>query len=549
MSGQRSRYQRTFANRSDTGSNDWLKRRAARRVEAEPDRAGEQSRRKTLLQRAHNAPRRLTAQDVLHLQRTIGNQAVTRLLEQKTVAQSGKPEHGNRIQRKTVAVAGGEFKDDVIGGGYRASNEDESDVTGTYTKVGAKIELAFVPKPGLEAEQVSLVQTTNSTVQNTTNPQVPDQSHSLLGERRTESGTAIDQEIYLSNKSVKSGTQRWATDQLLPLFQTMDDKGQQDATNQTIKKYITFFTTGGGAGNNVVKMLGINPSAIMTNLNRILQNEGNGVAAEIRDGVPKLQNIMEAQAKSINLDPRYSEERRNTGGSLKAPRAPGQEVGSGGWTAVKQDGVWVSNAALRDAPGHKIAQGDQVNGREQFETTAMADGNKFIGSIRWGYNVANSISTLDPAQIELVNYGSASNELFKAAKQWNNMQVPDTFNEDLKHRTMQLPESDQAKQSAKTAFELRRWMSAEETMQVMEALGRETIEVHYGATTIGRIRKGVDSVEKLVSLVVKLTEVRGPDAVKSLGEASDEYSDKGYKMLCAKSIDEIVKALYTPKSN
>lgn len=60
---------------------------------------------------------------------------------------------GPVIQRKSIAVAGGVFKDDLIGGGYRASNDDESDTTGTYNKVGAKMELAFEPRLDLDAKE------------------------------------------------------------------------------------------------------------------------------------------------------------------------------------------------------------------------------------------------------------------------------------------------------------------------------------------------------------------------------------------------------------
>src|SRR5262249_37788747 len=140
---------------------------------------------------------------------------------------------------------------------------------------------------------------------------------------------------------------------------------------------------------------------------------------------------------------RYSEQRENTTEPLKAPRDPGQETGSGGWTAVKQQGAWASTAALRDAPGHKMLPTDILTGDEHFEVAAMADGQKFLGSVRWGYRIDDTAQTLnlggqpvqvacqsvlDPNGIVEVSHGAASDDFLTASKKWNEMPVPDPIN-------------------------------------------------------------------------------------------------------------------------
>ncbi len=98
---------------------------------------------------------------------------------------------GAVLQRAEVDVSGGKFVADDSD--YYAISETK----GKFPKRGARMILKFFPDATLDAEEVSLVQTTNSTIANQTNPNVPDQTESLLDERRTKGGTAIDQQIFL----------------------------------------------------------------------------------------------------------------------------------------------------------------------------------------------------------------------------------------------------------------------------------------------------------------------------------------------------------------
>jgi len=367
----------------------------------------------------------------------------------------GQPEAP--IQRKTIAVAGGDFRDDLIGQGYKAYNEREDDIRGSFLKVGAQMELAFIPRPSLQAKEVSLVQTTNSTVHNVTNPHVPDQRESLLDQRRTHGGSAIDQQIYLKKPADQ---QIWQSALLRAQFATMAASGAIAETNLLLADLLAYFTNGAGSANGAVPTFGPkSPTSIKTKLTKARGAEGgDGAPATLRNGIAEVFRIIEAQTKSVNLDPRYSEERSSANAPLKAPRAIGQERGSGGWTAVKQGNVWATNAALRDQPGHKIALNDQVVGSEHFETAAMADGTEFVGSIRWGFRIEGGRAVLDPPAIERVNAGSASGEFFAAAEAWNAMAVPDPVT-GLAHRTMQLPTLASMKR-VKVSRRLTMWVTA-----------------------------------------------------------------------------------------
>lgn len=95
------------------------------------------------------------------------------------------------IQLAKVSVSGGQFEAEE--GSYYAINEAKT----RNPKRGARMVLNFYPKQKLAASEVSLVQTTNSTITNKTDPHVPDQTESLLDDRRTNAGSAIDQQIFL----------------------------------------------------------------------------------------------------------------------------------------------------------------------------------------------------------------------------------------------------------------------------------------------------------------------------------------------------------------
>ena len=97
-------------------------------------------------------------------------------------------------QLKRVDVSGGTFEDVTY---------ITNDSNGKLKHRGAKMHLKFEPAEGLDAEEVSLVQTTNSKLQNETHPDNPDQEESLLDERRTKKGTAIDQQIYLPEQEIQ----------------------------------------------------------------------------------------------------------------------------------------------------------------------------------------------------------------------------------------------------------------------------------------------------------------------------------------------------------
>ena len=75
------------------------------------------------------------------------------------------------VQLKEVPVSGGIFKDQE----YTPQNGG-----GKLLTRGARMILEFMPRADLEAKEVSLVQSTNSTLVNLDNPHTPDQPESLL---------------------------------------------------------------------------------------------------------------------------------------------------------------------------------------------------------------------------------------------------------------------------------------------------------------------------------------------------------------------------------
>jgi hypothetical protein len=258
------------------------------------------------------------------------------------------------VQRKQVEVRGGTFRDLE----YYAQNGGGKTVTR-----GARMILEFKPHDFVQAREVSLVQTTNSTVRNLTDPHVPDQPESLLHRRRTPAGSAIDQQIYLPERRF----------QLTPF-------------------------------RAVVK--------------------------------PAL----------VNLDPRYHEERHSAADPLYDPR--GNPFG-GGQAAIeysqqqREEGGardrW-RPATLKDQPGHDIKPNEVLTGGETFEVAAMADGERYLGSIRWGWRIDDQTqrAELDPPSIMPVSSGSASAEFLAAAEAWNQMPVPNPQG-GAPFRTIQLP--------------------------------------------------------------------------------------------------------------
>lgn len=362
--------------------------------------------------------------DLFELQRTVGNAAVAKTL-------TASPPDVRAIQRKTVKVAGGTFADDTIGDGYKAVNEKDDGLRGKMVITGAQMELEFLPHKELEAEEVSLVQTTNSTVENL-DEEIPDQPQSMLKERRTAAGSAVDQELY-----VKTEKPHWASADLKVIFAAQRGKSQAPATNELIKNCFNFFDTGRGKGNTAPARFG---AWSATSLSTKLKNAaGSEPAATVKNALWRATEVIANQSREVNLDPRYHEERTSVEQFMVSPKPRDDASGSTGWAALKVNGAWRSGAALRDRPSHTRPEGQRLVGGEHFEVAAMADGRKFLGSVRWGWKIANECSVLDPAQIELVSKASASEDLFEAAEKWNAMRIPDPVTKGKSYTPIQLP--------------------------------------------------------------------------------------------------------------
>jgi hypothetical protein len=259
------------------------------------------------------------------------------------------------VQRKTVEVQGGAFKD--------LQYFPQNSVGATRTR-GARMMLEFMPHDFVRAREVSLVQTTNSTVRNHTDPHVPDQPESLLHARRTPGGSAIDQQIYLPQRSLR--TNPFAPPVIRPAIVNLDPRYHEERHSATDPFY--------------------NPRGVML---------GGGQAAI-----------------------EYTREQREQGGAADRWRP----------------------ALLKDEPAHTTGPNDVLSGDERFEVAAMADGERYLGSVRWGWRIDERTqqAELEPPEIMPVSTTSASAEFFAAAEAWNRMPVPDP-QRGPDFRTMQLP--------------------------------------------------------------------------------------------------------------
>jgi hypothetical protein len=428
--------------------------------------------------------------------------------------------HESQIQRKQVEVAGGVFDDKGHPDGYITYE----DVEGGYLLRGAQMSgLSFTPKmdvknaSGDAATEVSLVQTTNSDIHDTSNPEAEDQPESMLDERRTEAGSAVDQQMYLlptagelSDKGIQAKT-KWKGAELAAAIQEVEsgyvdhsfpdgsftynlykdgrtkwsvklaafrksfaDGGNWDSTHDARKTPVMTFKSDmekliGNESIGMTKVLAsYSKSAQMTTEELTQQGwptewiDGRAtIPGRVEETITRVQKIIaivdemiaeidadlkekQFENSKVNLDPRYHEERTDEGDAF-SPRAKSDDnpafSGTTGWpaTRAKGDDAWEGEAMLRDQPSHKIPEGHELEGKEHFETAAMADGNKFVGSVKWGWRINGLDPVLDPPEIEVVSYGEASDEFYEAAAMWNQMLVTDPRDSEIQYTTLQLP--------------------------------------------------------------------------------------------------------------
>jgi hypothetical protein len=161
------------------------------------------------------------------------------------------------------------------------------------------------------------------------------------------------------------------------------------------------------------------------------------------EAINKCRELAEKMTTLVNLDPRYAEERT----LISDPMKPGHEKNTKaeittGWNAhrVNEMGTWEEVAVLRDRPAHTIEIENTLEGKEEFEVVAMADGNKYVGSIKWGWEMEGPKPKLQyGGKIKKENNGEASNEFYKAAEAWNKMIIEDPMDKNKKYTPIQLP--------------------------------------------------------------------------------------------------------------
>jgi len=369
---------------------------------------------------------------VIALQALAGNHAVSRMLAPGPAV----------VQRVEVKVAGGTFKDD-LGDGYVAYNVKDD----RLWEHGAQMsQLEFRPdvnltnKSNQKATEVSLVQTTNSSVrQKGQTKEVKDQPESLLDKRRTESGAAIDQQIFLPGGKTEQFP--LPKDTLKGLLQGMQGKGTAAGVDPILADMLTKVDSADYAQINSVR------AGILTNkLEMILKAERQQghPSGEIESGVDEAKELIKNTRRRMNLDPRYAEERSGATGAMKPSEVAGTGAkGTTGWNAKRgaDDAGWAGAAVLRDRPAHKVSAGTELEGQEEFEVAAMADGEKLVGSINWGWKINGTTSELLHPTIVKADEGESSKEFLRAAAAWNVMDVRNPVKPEEVHTPMQLPTS------------------------------------------------------------------------------------------------------------
>ncbi len=190
------------------------------------------------------------------------------------------------------------------------------------------------------------------------------------------------------------------------------------------------------------------------NLQRVISRLRASQAAEAKQAVEAVRSMVQyeyATRNTItlrNLDPRYAEERTQANDPLK-PRPvgdmstlknptgdPGLPQAQGGGDLLLGhtfnaacDGNGWTTAALSDEPTVPFRMADVISGGMEFEVAALLEktnGEKrYVGSVKWGWQMIGGQSVLSPAVLTLADGGNASGAFFKASQAWNAMTVPD----------------------------------------------------------------------------------------------------------------------------
>ena len=151
------------------------------------------------------------------------------------------------------------------------------------------------------------------------------------------------------------------------------------------------------------------------------------------------QVVYNKDGNVVNLDPRYTETRLSEKKALskKPPPFPPPPP-SAGYSAHKVKGGF-TDALLKDQPAITHNMTSVVTGGMEFEVAALAKGErgeKFVGSVKWGWSVKNG--TAEIKELSIANPGSASLGFIMAADEWNKVIYEDMeTGEDFE--TMQLP--------------------------------------------------------------------------------------------------------------
>lgn len=436
MSRSRLRHQRMLINDSETEQDNLGKPQKATPSVRNPDALHKQRIPAASEQRHKNSPNELTAQDVLRLQSTIGNQKTSRFLAAQRTLGSGREArqpasaaHRQKglVQRAVVLPNVGTFDTKI----YRPYDRQydllgsQNPVDWTDRQVGAKILIEFTPNAQFETGNgnvISLVQTVRETIAKTVNVNLPggqgQESVDILRENQTagfplrtvtdgtgDAGWSIDQQLFTDVKDQQG----------LPMMPP--GQGQQAgvanyaAARVSALQALATFPNELALVQTTPDPLQMNPPPYgpvrpRNNFKAIHKTALQRVISHLRaNPVPAAQQAVEAVRRMLqaeystrntitvsNLDPRYAEQRtqgndprkarpqgnmttlRNPTGDPNLPQDPGGgDLLQGHTFNAECNGNAWTTAALSDEPTVPFKTQDVLSGGMEFEVAALLE--------------------------------------------------------------------------------------------------------------------------------------------------------------------------------
>jgi hypothetical protein len=367
---------------------------------------------------------------------------------------------------------------------YDAVNGSQNPVEQTDREVGAKILIEFRPDGQFElanGNRISLVQTVRETIAKKIkmSGQLGDENVDTLRENFTagfssrtvtdddeDSGWAIDHQLFKEDKGVRPDPQ--AQQAAIASYSTARANALVQLANFPNELALVQNTPDPLQFAGVRQVSNFKANIHKPALQRVISRLRGSDSTEAKEAVEAVRSMIQYEYATRNkitlrnLDPRYAEERTDVNDPLKArPQGnldtlknptgdPNQPQSQGGgdlllghtFNATCDGNNWTT-AALSDEPTVPFKTRDAISGGMEFEVAALLEkpngDQRYIGSVKWGWQVVNNAVVLEPAVLTLADGKNASPAFFKASEAWNNMSVPDPSNGNQVAPVLNLP--------------------------------------------------------------------------------------------------------------